>query len=64
MIDNLKTFNYEQATNERQHLVGSSRSSAQSDILNQVARKTKTIFDDEYVILDSQKVPPNTLEQI
>lgn len=29
-----------------------------------MGRKTRTIFDDEYVILDSQKVPPNTLEQI
>lgn len=38
-------------------------SSGKSDIIGQF-RKTKTIFEDDYQILDSQKVPPNTLESI
>ena len=57
MIDYLRSFDYERATNEKNVIPSSNRSSAHSDILNQVARKTKTIFDDDYVILDSQKVP-------
>lgn len=52
LIDNLRNFNYERATNER-GVPSSHRSSAHSDILGQVGRKTKTIFDDDYIVLDS-----------
>lgn len=66
MIEDLRSFDYEQATNERMGVKTSgsvkTETSGHSDILGQVGRKTKTIFDDEYTILDSQKVPPNTLE--
>ena len=63
MIEHLRGFDYERANNEK-NVPQSHRSSAHSDILGQVTRKTKTIFDDDYIVLDSQKVPQNTLEQI
>ena len=57
MIEDLRTFDYDQATNERMGVKTSASvktaTSGHSDLLNQVGRKTKTIFDDEYTILDS-----------
>ncbi len=64
MIEHLKTFDYDQATNERARVSSKrSTSSFHSDMMPHM-NKAKTIFDDDYIVLDAQKVPPNTLEGI
>ncbi len=60
LISDLRFFDYDRATNEKQsNPISTNRSSAPS-IPGTGIRKT--IYDDDYIILDSQKVPPNTLE--
>lgn len=53
-IDELKTFNYEQAM---------SGVVPEKPPLHEEPRR-RTIFEDDYVVLDSQKIPPNVLDQI
>ena len=62
-MQELRTFDYDEATNTRVIKSSHSLGSSHSEFLGQF-KTTKTLFDDDYLVLDSQKVPPNTLENI
>jgi len=67
MIEDLKTFDFDRSVNGPSDVPKSqhSMSSLHSDTIGIVGmNKQKTIFEDDYTVLDSQKVPPNTLESI
>jgi Ca2+-binding EF-hand superfamily protein len=66
LVEDIRDFNYEQAnqkgTSGRD--LQESRVAAFSRTPGNETRKRKTIFEDEYIVLDSQKVPPNVLDVI
>ncbi len=68
LVETIKHFSYEKAE-APEHLEAPksqhSMSSLHSDTRGMQGMKgSKTIFNDDYVVLDAQKVPPNTLEAI
>jgi uncharacterized protein YdcH (DUF465 family) len=66
LVEDIREFNYEQA-NQKGTAGGDlqeTRIAAFSKTPGNEARKRKTIFEDNYIVLDSQKVPPNMLDQI
>lgn len=54
IISDLRTFDYEDATNNRENRIVSSHSlsSSRSELLGQF-KTTKSLLDDEYIVLDS-----------
>lgn len=60
LIEELRFFNYEEAN---AHKGGEPEHHSQS-VSRLTQQRKKTIFEDEYIVLDSQKVPPNVLDQI
>ena len=58
LIEELRFFNYEEANT---HKAGEDQHHVMSESRLTQPRK-KTIFEDEYIVLDSQKVPPNILD--
>lgn len=66
LIEDIREFNYETA-NQKGGTGGDlqeSRVAAFSKTPGNETRKRKTIFEDDYIVLDSQKIPPNMLDQI
>lgn len=63
LVDDIREFNYEQANKQKPGDLDETRVAAFSRTPNE-PRKRKTIFEDEYIVLDSQKVPTNVLDQI
>jgi hypothetical protein len=66
LVEDIREFNYEQA-NQKGTAGGDlqeTRIAAFSKTPGNETRKRKTIFEDNYIVLDSQKVPPNMLDQI
>ena len=66
LVEDIRDFNYEQS-NHKGTAGGDlqeSRVAAFSKTPGNEGRKRKTIFEDDYIVLDSQKVPPNVLDQI
>jgi Ca2+-binding EF-hand superfamily protein len=66
LVEDIREFNYEQANQkgtaggdlQETHIAAFSKTPGNE------TRKRKTIFEDNYIVLDSQKVPPNMLDQI
>ena len=63
LIDELRNFNYEEA-NQKGSSLGAYDKEAAATLRKEKESNKKTIFEDEYIVLDSQKVPPNVLDQI
>ena len=65
LVEDIREFNYETA-NQKGALGGleESRVASFSKTPGNETRKRKTIFEDDYIVLDSQKVPPNVLDSI
>jgi hypothetical protein len=65
LVDELRYFNYDDATNKKidtnDHLESTKVSFAKTPT---ETHKRKTIFEDDYIVLDSQKVPTNVLDNI
>lgn len=62
LVEELRYFNYEEANNQKD-FGGESTKLSFSKTPGET-RKRKTIFEDDYIVLDSQKVPNNVLENI
>lgn len=66
LVEDIREFNYEAANQKG----GSSSNLQESKVAafsrtpGNETRKRKTIFEDDYIVLDSQKVPPNVLDNI
>jgi hypothetical protein len=52
LVEYVRDFDYDIATNNYKAHKSSKSSSAQSDIFN-IPKTTKTIFEDEYTVLDA-----------
>jgi hypothetical protein len=63
LVEDLREFNYEDANSNKVGDLTESRVGAFSKTPGE-PRKRKTIFEDNYIVLDSQKVPANVLETI
>lgn len=64
LVEDIREFNYELA-NQKGTAGGDlqeKRIAAFSKTPGNETRKRKTIFEDNYIVLDSQKVPPNMLD--
>lgn len=61
LIDELRNFNYEEANNNKNY---AQEREAQNASSSKVEPRKRTIYEDDYIVLDSQKVPVNVLDQI
>ena len=52
IISDLRTFDYDESTNNRVIKSSHSMTSSRSEFLGQF-KTTKTLFDDDYIVLDS-----------
>ena len=65
VVEELRYFNYEEAVNNKNGPIEIAESTKYGFSKTPgEPRKRKTIFEDEYIVLDSQKVPNNVLENI
>ena len=64
-MEELRYFNYDDATNKKNDLDDHTESLKASFAKTPTETlKRKTIFEDDYIVLDSQKVPTNVLDNI
>jgi len=61
LVEDLREFNFEQASSKD---MSDAKLASLSKTPGQEPRKRKTIFEDDYIVLDSQKVPTNVLDTI
>ena len=65
LVEDLRYFNYEEANeNKAGGSPGNTGGFKDRTGYSTETRKRKTIFEDDYIVLDSQKVPPNILDKI
>lgn len=64
LVDELRCFNYEEAVNNKNPVDFAESTKNSFSKTPGEPRKRKTIFEDDYIVLDSQKVPNNVLENI
>ena len=64
LVDELRSFNYEEAVNNKNPIEYAESTKNNFSKTPGETRKRKTIFEDDYIVLDSQKVPNNVLESI
>ena len=59
LIEELRYFDYDLANSKK---AGAQDLSHPKENTTGLSYKPRTIFEDDYIVLDSQKVPPNVLE--
>jgi hypothetical protein len=65
LLSDLNQFDYVQSLRTDGSMPPRSNASVKSGLTDAVGwQEPKSIFDDEYVVLDLKKVPQNTIEQI